>query len=431
MLETTQTPSLSPSISPARAIELWPANVPLAALVSDVSHAIPGQRFSYLAPTHHRITPGDWLDGQTGDRPGNWPALIIPALCYELGGRIEPRAEGRSTSPWESGEVLLCDAAYRFDHHLGAWTVLGNPELLPPIPESAGSSNPAWSLGPLRSDIGRLGYEARVARAIEYIRAGDIFQVNLAHRLCAEFSGSARSLFGELLAAARPAYGAYIEASPGTILSLSPELFLAYDASSRSCLTRPMKGTASAQVGKASLESSQKDRAELRMIVDLMRNDISRVCDIGTVQVDESRAIETHAGGGVHQGVATISGTLRKDKSLQSLIRASFPAGSITGAPKVRAMQIIDELEQTARGPYCGTIGAIDAQGNAVFNVGIRTAMITGDSALAPGTYKSAQLVYPVGAGIVADSKPELEWDETLAKASIWAKLSEPSEPSA
>ncbi len=436
MLQTTQSAPISSAVTPAHAIELWPPIVPLAALVASADTEVPFQRYSYLASIHDRLTPQQWLASRASrpcDDHRATPALVIPLLSYELGGSFEPSAGIGYAGEWGSGEVLICDSAYRFDHSLAEWSVLGDPDLLPTIedrPSSERSPSPglssaqSWSLGALASDIGQAQYQANVARAIEYIRAGDIFQVNLAHQLVGEFSGSSRALFADLVRSARPAYAACIDASPGTILSLSPELFLAFDPISRRCVTRPMKGTASAHSGRAALEKSPKDAAELRMIVDLMRNDLSRVCEIGSVRVDDPRAIETHAGGGVYQGVATISGTLRNSKSLCDLIRASFPAGSITGAPKVRAMQIINELEGTRRGPYCGSIGAIDAQGHAVFNVGIRTAIITGQRSGGTANYRKGELVFPVGAGIVADSVPELEWSETLAKASAWRTIS-------
>ncbi len=427
MLQTTRETAISPDCTPAQAVAAWPADIPLAALISPGGGLgiergegrVPFGRFSYLAPIHERLEPLRWLSTQQGGAIAPSPVLVVPMLAYELGGAFEPSA-GIRPGPWGTGEILICNAAYRFDHDTRAWEILGDPDLLPTI-ECRPSADRSWSLGTLTSDIGRPAYEARVSRAIDYIRAGDIFQVNLAHRLLASFDGSARALFGDLLRSSRPAYGACIDASLGTVLSLSPELFVAFDGESRRCVTRPMKGTASALAGRAALESSAKDAAELRMIVDLMRNDLSRVCEICSVRVDDPRAIETHAGGSVHQGVATVSGTLRPAKSLRDLLAAAFPAGSITGAPKVRAMQIIDELERSPRGPYCGSIGAIDAQGNAVFNVAIRTAAIIGERV--GGEHHDADLCYPVGAGIVADSVPELEWAETLAKASVWDQI--------
>ncbi len=155
---------------------------------------------------------------------------------------------------------------------------------------------------------------------------------------------------------------------------------------------------------KEELTASAKDQAELNMIVDLERNDLGRVCKIGSVKVTETRSIEEHPT--VLHGVATIEGVLRDDATFADLLRATFPGGSITGAPKIRAMQIIDELETVRRGAYCGAVGYLDADGTMQFNVAIRTMLIKGGMAH-----------IPVGGGIVADSDPEAEYEETLVKA--------------
>jgi para-aminobenzoate synthetase component 1 len=155
---------------------------------------------------------------------------------------------------------------------------------------------------------------------------------------------------------------------------------------------------------EAELLDSIKDAAELNMIVDLERNDLGRVCRIGTVRVTQPRTIETHPT--VYHGVATVEGALRQDVSFVDLLRATFPGGSITGAPKIRAMEIIDELEPVRRGPYCGAIGYLDSDGTIEFNVAIRTMIAA-----------AGEIHVPVGGGIVADSDPAAEYDETLVKA--------------
>jgi para-aminobenzoate synthetase component 1 len=152
------------------------------------------------------------------------------------------------------------------------------------------------------------------------------------------------------------------------------------------------------------LLASAKDAAELNMIVDLERNDLGRVCEVGSVRVVEPRTVEAHPT--VYHGVATIEGLLRDDVTLVDLLRATFPGGSVTGAPKIRAMEIIDELEPVRRGPYCGAIGYIGGDGAIEFNVAIRTM-----------TVKDGLVHVPVGGGIVADSDPAAEYDETLVKA--------------
>jgi para-aminobenzoate synthetase component I len=302
------------------------------------------------------------------------------------------------------------------------------------------------------STVGRAAYCNSVSRIVEYIRAGDVFQANLTHLLRGPFRGSARRLFSQWAASAEPHHGAYLELPAGgprgaipsrAIVSMSPELFLDFDPATRRVVTRPMKGTSSARLDPALLVDSTKDQAELNMIVDLMRNDLGRVCAFGSVTVDEERVIEQHGGtatiasngaSGVHQGVATVSGRLAPGFDLGDLFRATFSPGSVTGAPKIRAMQIIEELEPTQRGPYCGAIGFVSDTGHARFNVAIRTAVIAGNatdrsekpendghdtSAITAHTFTDATLTYGVGAGIVADSIPEKEWEETLTKAGI------------
>lgn len=276
--------------------------------------------------------------------------------------------------------------------------------------------------------MGRERYERAVERVVEYIAAGDVFQANIAHRLTGSFTGSPRALAADLLDQLGSWYAACIEPlTPGSaVLSASPELFLEFEPESRRIVTRPIKGTLAVRRPPVELLESEKDAAELAMIVDLMRNDLGRVCEYGSVRVEEARSIERHGGvgaaedAGVHHSVATVSGRLRDDRDFADLLGATFPPGSITGAPKIRAMQIIDEVEPVRRGPYCGAVGYISDCGRAAFNVAIRTACVTTHcDAPQPERFDDlrAEVDYAVGAGIVADSTPESEWRETLAKA--------------
>jgi para-aminobenzoate synthetase component I len=206
------------------------------------------------------------------------------------------------------------------------------------------------------------------------------FQANLTQRFTAPFSGSTRELARRAFAHSQPRYGGYLELPSGRcIVSMSPELFLEVDGKSRAVVTRPIKGTRSATGPHAAeeLRHSIKDRAELNMIVDLMRNDLGRVCDFGSIAVTEPRTIESHPT--VHHGVSTIRGRLREDVSIADLLRATFPGGSITGAPKIRAMQIIDEIEPVRRGGYCGSIGWIAPDQSARLNIAIRTITLAGE----------------------------------------------------
>lgn len=325
-------------------------------------------------------------------------ALLLP---YELGGWVEPTARTRHTDPlgFPSAVVMRLGKAMASD--------------------SPGSRD--WRVGLLSSSMGREQYEQGVRRVLEYIAAGDIYQANLAHHLHASFDGDPLGLARELIGSNRPRYGAVLRFEHAgrshTICSISPELFLRLDCSTGVLESRPMKGTRPIDADASELESSDKDRAELNMITDLMRNDLGRVCRLGSVRVHDPRLIEQHDSG-VLQASSVVRGQLRDGVGLGELIRATFPPGSVTGAPKVRAMQIIDELEARPRHAYCGSIMHVDPAGNVECSVAIRTAHIWGDNDPAgTGMITNGHFVYPVGAGIVADSDPAGEWAETLVKA--------------
>jgi para-aminobenzoate synthetase component 1 len=350
-------------------------------------------------------------------------------LSYDAGRAIEPRAQSTGGASddrrWPAAVFLRFDAPAAFDHSRGVWTSPPPPHRDCPAAALPIADNASHSFPLLDQSI---AYEADVARVIGYLRAGDAYQVNLAHRLTYSFRGCARSLFLRLAAAASPRYGAYMEFSTldglrRAVCCASPELFLSYTASTRRVETRPMKGTRPGCASAQSLLDAPKDSAELAMIVDLMRNDLGRVCTPGTMRVDHARTIERHGARpetALLQATATVRGTLSPGADLADLLAATFPPGSVTGAPKVRAMQIIDELEPFRRGPYCGAIGYISDTGDAAFNVAIRTALITGTAAgQYPGEFEQGVLDYSVGAGIVVESDPHAEWLETLDKARV------------
>jgi anthranilate/para-aminobenzoate synthase component I len=254
------------------------------------------------------------------------------------------------------------------------------------------------------STFSRDSYCRAVARVIEYIRNGDVFQVNLSQRITCISDGSWAAIYRRLNANTPAWHGALLDFGDHSLLCNSPELFL-HVQPDRRVVTRPIKGTRPVRPGMdTELRDSLKDQAELNMIVDLERNDLGRVCEIGSIRVAEPRVIETHPT--VYHGAATIKGVLRKDVSFVNLLGATFPGGSITGAPKIRAMQIIEELEPVRRGPYCGAIGYLAQDGTIMFNVAIRTMIASGK-----------HIHVPVGGGIVADSDPQSEYEETLVKA--------------
>jgi len=256
----------------------------------------------------------------------------------------------------------------------------------------------------------REDFTRNVRRAKDWIAAGDVYQVNLSHSFESCVSGG--PLFGlyETLREASPApMAAYLNLDGREILSSSPETFL--KISGRGIETRPIKGTRPRfsdpdedRRSAYELQTSAKEISELVMITDLLRNDLGQVCEFGSVAVAEMLQLETLAQ--VHHLVSTVTGTLRPDIDTAAALAACFPGGSITGAPKKRAMEIIRELEQSPRGIYCGAIGWLGYNGESSLNIAIRTLVRSGD-----------RLVYQVGAGIVADSDPEKEYEETLHKA--------------
>ncbi|HEX5963186.1 MAG TPA: aminodeoxychorismate synthase component I [Gemmatimonadales bacterium] len=263
----------------------------------------------------------------------------------------------------------------------------------------------------LRSTFTRSGYLDAVKRVREYILAGDIFQANLSQRFQAPWAEAPFDLYRKLRQHNPAPFAAYLGFGDTAVLSASPERFLRLDENRRTIETRPIKGTRprglgpmhDAALGRA-LAESEKDRAENVMIVDLLRNDLSRVCRPGTVRVPELFALEHHPT--VHHLVSTVVGDIEPGAGAFDLIRAAFPGGSITGAPKVRAMEIIAELEPTQRAVYCGSIGYVSATGAMDTSIVIRTYLALG-----------GQVYFQAGGGIVADSDPELEYRETLDKA--------------
>jgi len=276
-------------------------------------------------------------------------------------------------------------------------------------PDQIAPQHSTLGRGSLTSNFSEAGFLAAVARVIEYIRAGDVFQVNLAQRLLHPAVEDSVSLYLRLRDLNPAPFAGFFDLGDFQIVSASPERFL----SVRDGLveTRPIKGTrplstnhAVDQAARDELCRSGKDRAENVMIVDLLRNDLSRVCQIDSVRVRDLCRLESYRH--VHHLVSVVEGRLEADRGPLDLLRAAMPGGSITGAPKVRAMEIIAELEPTARGPYCGSLGYIGFDGSMDLSILIRT--ITAGR----GWWQA-----PVGGGIVAQSDPRREYEETWHKA--------------
>ena len=414
------------------AVGRWPQDRPLAMLASHAGDEDPSRDAVFLAaPTQRHELRGpdtfDALRSLLGETPA--PVRTEPSihpsgrghlvmLSYDLFRGLEPTAihpEGaRDDRSWPDAVVLRCDGG----HLLQSEGIVGVGDPVPIPPPGPGGPQAA-EIGPLTSGMDRSAYETIVADVVERIHRGDCFQANLAQRFTAPYRGNARAVALAAFAAGIPRHGAMLECGDGrTVISMSPELFLDVRPmeSGRRVATGPIKGTRPASARMEELLHSEKDAAELAMIVDLMRNDLGRVCDIGSISVDCPRRIETHRT--VHHGVAHVSGALRDDVDLVDLLRGTFPPGSITGAPKVQAMRIIDELEPVRRGPYCGSIGWIDDEGWSRFNVAIRTIMCT-DPVHEGDGQSEGLLDYIAGCGIVAESDPASEWRESLDKTAV------------
>ena len=266
-----------------------------------------------------------------------------------------------------------------------------------------------FEVGTLSSNLSREAYLEKVERVRQLILEGEIYQANLARGYTASFVGSSAAFYRRLRVDNPAPYSAYMNFGDEVILSTSPErLLYCRDGIAN---TRPIKGTRprgrdrDEQLSlEGELAASEKDRAELLMIVDLERNDLGRVCEIGSVEVDNLFALETYASV-IHQ-TASVSGRLAKGKDALDCLGSMFPGGSITGAPKIRAMEALDAIESDFRGIYTGSIGYLGSNGMADFNIAIRTLRIA-----------EGRVAFNVGGGIVWDSVPEFEYDETLHKA--------------
>ncbi len=349
-------------------------------------------------------------------------------LCHHLERLPYPAADDMAFPDLAMG---LYDTVLAFDHAARRAFLLssGHPETTPharmarqrarldqfrqllagaadePLPDTlAGETS-------IQANFTRPDYEAVVARTVEYILAGDIFQANISQRFRAELPHGldALALYRRLRRRNAAPFAALLDHGETAIVSASPERFLKLEG--RQVETRPIKGTRprgatpeeDARLA-AELLASEKDRAENVMIVDLLRNDLSRVCRDHTVLTPELCVLESFAT--VHHLVSTVTGELVADADAVDLLRATFPGGSITGAPKIRAMEVIAELEPTARGPYCGSIGWLGFDGWMDTSITIRTYALKGRT-----------VAFQAGGGIVADSEPSAEYEETLAKA--------------
>lgn len=333
---------------------------------------------------------------------GHW---VAGWMAYEAGYAMEPRLAGLMP---KAGGPLVCFGIY--EHPQDAASVLE---------QAAVEGREGVSLDPADPMISQAAYAEAFDQVKAYIAAGDCYQINLTFpmqsRLC---SGTALGLYGALRARQSVGYGAFVDlgaegagADVPVLISRSPELFVRTDSAGR-IESRPMKGTAprdpdpvrDAELAE-DLRGSEKGRAENLMIVDLLRNDISRIARVGSVKVPALFAVESYAT--LHQMISRVVGDLVERPSMTGLMEALFPCGSITGAPKIRAMEIIRQVEPMPRGAYCGAIGWMAPDGESCFSVAIRTLTLGADGGI----------VLNVGGGVVQDSTCEGEWEEAHWKA--------------
>lgn len=399
-----------------------------------------GTRTTLVDAASHRVL-AEWADpfeaiasvlsqlpADTSARPAGlgFAGGLVGHLGYDLARFVERLPAIAADEPaLPAMRLHLCDHLYAHEHASGTWywcemgTPWGEPEARQRVWASTRACATARTPTPGRFQAGAPQsrtpperYLGQVQQVLDYIAAGDIFQANLSHRLEASFEGDPYALYRALTARNPAPFSAYLPGDGFAIASVSPERFLKLDPTpaGRVVTARPIKGTlpreadpARDEAQRLALTHSVKDRAENLMIVDLMRNDLGRVAQVGSVKVERLFEAEPHPS--VWQLVSTIRATLRDDLGVADLLRACWPPGSMTGAPKVRAMEIIEALEPVRRGPYAGAIGYFDASGAMDLSVVIRTAIVQG-----------TRVMVQLGGAVVADSDPAKELAETEAK---------------
>ncbi len=331
--------------------------------------------------------------------------FLAGRLDYEFGLELEPALRGMGR-PIKNGKILASFGVFAapiiYDHREGEFS-----RPLPVVSKRQGTRKD-FRVSNLRPSMTREHF-IRALRAVKnYILSGDTYQVNFTLKYLFDFNGNPDALYRRLRLNQPVAYSAYIKAGNQRLLSFSPELF--FHQKGRKCRVKPMKGTMHRGHGLQDdqalarfLAADSKNRSENVMIVDLLRNDLGRLCEPGSVRTSAMFEVETFTT--LHQMTSTVEGTLRRDTSIQELFKALFPCGSVTGAPKIRTMEIINELESGERGTYTGALGFIAPDGEALFNVPIRTVILT-----------NGRGEMGIGAGITHDSKPRDEWRETLLK---------------
>jgi len=383
---------------------------PLLQIIDDQPAA---QVQQHLRAALQQLGPARW----PGDLRLPFGAGLVGYLAYDYGRQLE------SLPCLARHDIALPDLSFGLydwsvvsDHQLQRCWLVCHPQV-PSAREQAllrqldsnAAPRQAFSLcEPFAAEQGKAQYAEAFARVQDYIHAGDCYQINLAQRFSSRYQGDPLSAYCALRERSPTPFSAYLEMAGGTLLSLSPERFI--EVQNGRVETRPIKGTrprgSTPQLDQAlaeELQRCEKDRAENLMIVDLLRNDLGRSCEPGSIRVPELFSLESYPN--VHHLVSSITGRLRSDSDAIDLLMRAFPGGSITGAPKIRAMQIIEELEPVRRSLYCGSVGYLGCEGQMDFNIAIRSLVCHEGSIYCWG-----------GGGVVADSELDAEYQETLTK---------------
>lgn len=383
---------------------------PLLQIIDDQPAA---QVQQHLRAALQQLGPARW----PGDLRLPFGAGLVGYLAYDYGRQLE------SLPCLARHDIALPDLSFGLydwsvvsDHQLQRCWLVCHPQV-PSAREQAllrqldsnAAPRQAFSLcEPFAAEQGKAQYAEAFARVQDYIHAGDCYQINLAQRFSSRYQGDPLSAYCALRERSPTPFSAYLEMAGGTLLSLSPERFI--EVQNGRVETRPIKGTrprgSTPQLDQAlaeELQRCEKDRAENLMIVDLLRNDLGRSCEPGSIRVPELFSLESYPN--VHHLVSSITGRLRSDSDTIDLLMRAFPGGSITGAPKIRAMQIIEELEPVRRSLYCGSVGYLGCEGQMDFNIAIRSLVCHEGSIYCWG-----------GGGVVADSELDAEYQETLTK---------------
>ncbi|MGB5812050.1 MAG: anthranilate synthase component I family protein, partial [Polyangiales bacterium] len=306
-------------------------------------------------------------------------------------------------------------ALIAIDHRLDEHWIVGDDEeacraFMQRLEGHTGGAPDDAQVGQARVDDAELHRQA-IQGALRYIARGDVYEVNLARRWSAPYEGNAFELWEAMRDSSHVPLGAFIDGGDHAVLACTMERFLRWNAETRALVTRPIKGTIPRDLDDARAQSrlraDPKERAEHTMIVDLMRNDLGRVAETGSVRVDAPLSVEPFTG--LYHLVSTVSCVTRPDATLKSIVEATFPPGSVTGAPKLRALEIIESLESYPRGAYCGAVGFVDRDGGLSLAVSIRTANV-----------RAGEVQYFAGGGIVEASDPGREVDETNLKARVF-----------